>query len=473
MMTINPETFTLTKAAESLRAGEFSALELTNFFLEKINQLNPAINACLGTFSDAISRAKTIDARRQSGEILGPLAGVPLLVKDNILVKGEIASAGSKILGNYSAAYDATVVRRLREAGAIIIGRTNMDEFAMGSSTENSAFGPTKNPHDHTRVAGGSSGGSAAAVAAGLALGALGSDTGGSIRQPAAFCGVVGLKPTYGTVSRFGLIALASSLDQIGPLTKTVEDAELIFRVIAGRDEHDATTVERKTPLDPTDQKKIRLGIPTDYLKSGLDPAIAENFHAALARLNTLGYEIEEISLPSLRFALAAYYVIMPAEASSNLARFDGLRYGHYQSGKDLLADYCLTRGGGFGQETRRRIILGTYVLSAGYYDAYYARAVAVKEMIVREFALAFERVDAIITPTTPTTAFRLGERINDPLAMYLADLFTVPANLAGLPAISLPSGVDDRGLPCGLQIIAPPFREDRLFSVGQHYANL
>ena len=396
---------------------------------------------------------------------------MPIAVKDNILIKGRRVSAGSKILANYTAVYDATVITKLRAAGAIFIGRTNMDEFAMGASTENSAFGPTKNPYDSERVAGGSSGGSAAAAAADLALAALGSDTGGSVRQPAAFCGVVGLKPTYGAVSRFGLVALASSFDQIGPLARTVDDVERIFEVIKGRDENDSTSLPSK--VSRSNLEKFKLGVPRRFLDQGLNSVAADNFSAAVSSLAAAGYEIMDIDLPTVPYALAAYYVIMPAEASSNLARYDGIRYGAYFPGQDLFDDYRTTRGNGFGLEVRRRVILGTYALSAGYYDAYYAKAFAVKQAIASEFAAAFNQVDAILTPTTPAPAFKLGERLADPVQMYLEDLFTVPANLAGLPAISIPSGRAANGLPFGLQIIAPPGGEDQLFQIAKRYANL
>ncbi|HEY4524649.1 MAG TPA: Asp-tRNA(Asn)/Glu-tRNA(Gln) amidotransferase subunit GatA [Candidatus Paceibacterota bacterium] len=461
-----------------LTAGRAKAGDLVQYYLKRIAELNPSLNAYLEVFADAPAAAAAVDARLARGEPPRPLEGVPLAIKDNILIKGRIASASSKILENYVAVYDATVIERLRAAGAIFLGRTNLDEFAMGSSTENSAAGPTKNPLDPTRVAGGSSGGSAAAVAADLALAALGSDTGGSVRQPAAFCGVVGLKPTYGAVSRFGLIALASSLDQIGPLARTAADAEIIFQVIAGQDEKDATSYdsEKVRPLDPKilrSNLKMKLGVPRNFFKTGLAPAAAKDFEQALKRLSAGGYELVEIDLPAAQYALAAYYVIMPAEASSNLARYDGFRYGRSVAGRDLIDDYRQTRGEGFGRETRRRIILGTYVLSAGYYEAYYQRAVAVKQTIAWELAQAFDQVAAIVTPTTPTAAFPLGERIHDPVQMYLADLFTVPANLAGLPAISTPSGKDERGLPFGLQFIAPRGGEDYLFKLSAHYAHL
>ncbi len=430
---------------------------------------NKKLNAFLEFFPD-------VEAQEKVANKNGALFGMKLAIKDNILIKNRISSSGSRILSNYVASYDATVIRKLREAGAVFVGRTNMDEFAMGASTENSAYGASKNPHDISRVPGGSSGGSAVAVAAGLCDAALGSDTGGSIRQPASFCGVVGMKPTYGRVSRYGLTALASSLDQIGPITKTVADAEKIYNVIAGADENDATTVDAPA-FAPAElqrgEEKFKIGIPRHLISSGVAPDVLQNFEQTLEKLKQFGHEIVEIELPSVKYSLACYYIIMPAEASSNLSRFDGLRYGLKKEGKNLLEDYLQTRGTGFGAETRRRIILGTYVLSAGYYDAYYGQAVRVREVIKQDFARAFNQVDAIILPTAPTTAFKLGEKSGDPLQMYLADVFTAPANIAGLPAISIPTGKDQNNLPIGTQLIAPPWREDRLFALGKDLENL
>jgi len=386
-------------------------------------------------------------------------------------VEGKRATAGSKILEGFVAPYDSTAVKKLKEAGAIILGRTNMDEFAMGSSTENSAYGVTKNPHDLSRVPGGSSGGSAAAVAANLALGALGSDTGGSIRQPAAFCGVVGLKPTYGKVSRSGLIALASSLDQIGPFAKTVSDAEILYKVLKGQDALDSTTVSERTY--PSRNKFSRIiGIPRAFVESeGVDDGIRNNFREVIDKFKSLGYGIKDIELPHIKYSLAAYYIIMPAEASSNLARFDGVKYGQHQDGNDVIEDYFKTRGEGFGREARRRIILGTYVLSSGYYDEYYGSALKVKKLIAEELKEVFEEIDLILTPTTPTPAFRLGEKTSDPLSMYLADIFTVPANIAGLPSVSLPSGWAG-ALPLGILLTAGLGREGNLFAAGKEFLN-
>jgi len=375
--------------------------------------------------------------------------GIPIAVKDNILVKGLPCTAGSKILEHYIAPYSATVIKRLKKAGFGVLGKTNMDEFAMGSSTENSAFGPTLNPLDQERVPGGSSGGSAAAVAAGLVDFALGSDTGGSIRQPASFCGVLGLKPTYGAVSRYGLIAMASSLDQIGPLARTVSDIKMIFDIIKGRDKMDSTSID--LPLPPRIPEEINIGIPREYFKKGLNPEIERLIKEKIKILKKLGFKIKKISLPNSKYALAAYYLIMPAEVSSNMARFDGIRYGETRDQ--------------FGPEVKRRIMLGTYVLSHGYYDAYYKQAQKVRRLIKEDFDRAFRKVDLIITPTTPTTAFRLGEKTDDPLTMYLSDIYTVPINLAGVPAMSIPGGKIN-GLPVGLQIISRAYEEELIFEL-------
>ena len=399
----------------------------------------------------------------------GPLSGKTVAIKDNILFEGHKASAGSRILENFTAPYDATVVKKLKDAGAIIVGRTNMDEFAMGSSTENSAYGVTKNPHDLERVAGGSSGGSAAAVAADMVWASIGSDTGGSIRQPAAFCGVVGLKPTYGRVSRSGLIALASSLDQIGPFTKTVTDAELLYDVIKGNDPLDSTSIS-ETTYPQTKKFSKTIGVPRAFVESeGVAESVKNNFKEAVKKFESLGYEIKDIELPHIKYSLAVYYILMPAEASSNLARFDGVKYGLHKEGKDVIEDYFKTRGEGFGKEVRRRIILGTYVLSSGYYDEYYGSALEMKDLITEELKEQFREVDLILTPTTPTPAFKIGEKTADPLAMYLADIFTVPANIAGLPSISIPSGMDGQ-LPLGIELTAGLGREDNLFAAGKEF---
>ncbi|MBI5078140.1 MAG: Asp-tRNA(Asn)/Glu-tRNA(Gln) amidotransferase subunit GatA [Candidatus Yonathbacteria bacterium] len=471
-MKIDLENLTIRKAHEHLLKGDFSAVELSEVYLKNIEAHNKNINAYLEVFDDVATQAKETQKiiENKKGTIL---TGIPIAVKDNILIQRKRASSASKILEGYTATYDATVIKKLKSAGAVFLGRTNMDEFAMGGSTENSAFGPTKNPHDVSRVPGGSSGGSAAALAMDGALAALGSDTGGSIRQPAAFCGLVGLKPTYGAVSRYGLMAMASSLDQIGPFGKTVEDAEILFNAIKGHDPMDSTSVPDEIAKRNNEVSiKMTIGVPKDILDSpGIDALVLKNFNEEIAKLKGKGYSIKEISLPHAHFALSVYYIIMPAEASTNLARFDGVRYGLSKKGGTPFDDYAKTRGEGFGREVRRRILLGTYVLSSGYYDAYYNKAWSLRNLIGKDFEHAFNEVDIIATPTTPTPAFKIGEKNNDPLAMYLADVFTVPANLIGIPALSIPSGTVDRDgkkLPLGLQLMAPHFREDILFSVGK-----
>lgn len=466
MAVIDVNNLTITKAAAAMRAGEFTARELAEAYLAKIAERNGELNAYLEVFADVLEQADAIDAKRKAGEELGELAGIPMAIKDNILIKGRKTSSASKILENYVASYDAFVIERLKGAGVVFLGRTNMDEFAMGGSTENSGFGVTRNPHDPTRVPGGSSGGSAAAVGGNLALAALGSDTGGSIREPSSFCGTVGLKPTYGAVSRRGAMAMASSLDQIGPIAKSVEDAELIFNTIRGKDELDATSfnLEEKKEV----KNKFKIGVPRDLVSEGLNPETKKNFDETLEKLKSVGHELVDIELPSFKYALACYYVLMPAEASTNLARLDGLRYGVQKSGADLLGDYKESRGAGFGAEVRRRIILGTYVLSAGYADEFYYKAVAVQKMIKQEYAKTFQNVDVIVTPTAPGPAFKIGEKIGDPLAMYLEDIFTVPVNIGGVPAISVPSGKTAEGLPLGLQFTAAHGREDILFNLGK-----
>jgi aspartyl-tRNA(Asn)/glutamyl-tRNA(Gln) amidotransferase subunit A len=401
---------------------------------------------------------------------------MPLALKDNMCLAGEVATAGSKILEHYEAPYDAIIVKKLKETGAVILGKTNMDEFAMGSSTENSGFQKTKNPKDLDRVPGGSSGGSAAAVAGNLVLGALGSDTGGSIRQPAAFCGVVGFKPTYGAVSRYGLMAMASSLDQIGPFTKTVEDAELIFNTLKGKDSQDSTSTDF-SDLRPTSEeiKKIKIGVPKEYFAGGLDQQVEKEIQMALDKFKAGGFEIKEISLPHSKYALSCYYIIMPAEVSANLARLDGVRYPGIKSLRDRAASlaevYALTKGEGFGAEVKRRILLGNFVLSSGYYDAYYSKAQKVRQLMAEDFEQAFQEVDMVFAPTTPTPAFKFGEKTDDPLQMYLSDIFTIPANLAGLPAISIPTKESSAGeLPVGFQLIGPKFKDYSLLGLGRWY---
>jgi len=403
------------------------------------------------------------------------LAGIPMAVKDNMLVEDVRCTAGSKILENYIAPYDATVIKKLKVKGVVILGKTNMDEFAMGSSTENSAFFPTKNPHDLNRVPGGSSGGSAAAVAANLCAFALGSDTGGSIRQPASFCGIVGLKPTYGAVSRYGLIAFASSLDQIGPMTKTVEDCQIVFDIIKGKDELDSTSVESNLKSEILNLKSLKIGIPKEYFVKGIDPGVEKVIKEAIKKYEEIKYEeigakIEEISLPHTEYALPCYYIIAPSEASANLARYDGIKYGYStKKAKDLMEVYLKSKEEGFGAEVRRRVMLGSYVLSAGYYEAYYLRAQKVRTLIRDDFNKAFQKVDVIFTPVSPTPAFKFGEKIDDPLKMYLSDIFTAPINLAGLPAISIPGGRVGN-LPIGFQIIGKPFEEEKIFEVAKIY---
>lgn len=472
------DDFTIKKIQEGLTRKKFSALELTKAYLEKIRKEDKKIRAFLTISEDlAYSQAKKIDEMIFTGRKLPPLAGVPCAIKDNILVEGIRCTAGSKILENYIAPYDATVVKKLKEAGAIILGKTNLDEFAMGSSTENSAFFPTKNPLDLKRVPGGSSGGSAAAVAANLSVFALGSDTGGSVRQPAAFCGVVGLKPTYGAVSRYGLIAFASSLDQVGPIAKTVEDCEIVFEVIKGKDDLDSTSINPEFEVQNFNLQiqNLTLGIPKEYFIEGMDKEVEKIVKEAIRKYEKMGAKIEEISLPHTQYALACYYIIAPSEASANLARYDGIKYGFSEAknpkskAKNLLQVYLQTRAKGFGSEVQRRIMLGTYALSAGYYEAYYLRAMKVRRLIKEDFEKAWEKVDFIVTPTAPTPAFKLGEKITDPLAMYLSDIFTVPASLAGLPAISLPCGRIDN-LPVGLQIIGKPFQEKKIIALAKLY---
>jgi aspartyl-tRNA(Asn)/glutamyl-tRNA(Gln) amidotransferase subunit A len=457
---------TIAEASKKLASGEITSLELTRACIEEAKKRNTALNAYLEVFADAEEQAKHADERRKKGED-HPLLGIPLAIKDNILIEGRIASAASKILEQHVATYDATVIRKLKEAGAVFIGRTNMDEFAMGGSTENSAFGPAKNPHDESRVPGGSSGGSAAALAASLCLGSLGTDTGGSIREPASFCSLVGLKPTYGAVSRFGAIALGSSLDQIGPFGKTVEDVEILFTTMQGADPLDSTTI--KEGEYAIRQAKKVIGVPR-HLLDGVEPDVLAQFEQALEALKAHGYQLVDIEIPSASLALAVYYIIMPAEASTNLARYDSVRYGLSLKGTDLFDDYAKTRGEGFGPEPRRRIILGTYVLSAGYYDAYYGKAGIARKKLTDEVTAALQMCDVIATPTTPCPATKLGEK-SDPLSMYLMDIFTVTANLTGNPAISIPMGTvarEGKPLPVGLQLTAAHGNEALLFTVGK-----
>ena len=466
---------TITQTHEGLKKKEFSALELCQAYLDRIKEKNKDIFSYLTITSDlALSQAKKVDDAISRGEELPFLAGIPAAIKDNILVEGVKCTAGSKILENYVAPYNATVIEKLKKQGVVILGKTNLDEFTMGSSTENSAFGPTKNPHDLARVPGGSSGGSAAAVSAHLCNFALGSDTGGSIRQPASFCGAVGLKPTYGAVSRYGLIAFASSLDQIGPITKTVEDAKIVFEAIAGQDEMDSTSVDLKLPARGGSAlggeiRNLRIGVPKEYFVKGIDPEVEKIIKAAIKKYEEKGAKIIEVSLPHSEYALPIYYIIAPSEASANLARYDGIKYGYSAQGKNLIDVYLKSKGEGFGAEVRRRIMLGTYALSAGYYDAYYLSAQKVRTLIKNDFEKVFKKVDVLMTPVSPTAAFKIGEKVDDPMKMYLSDIFTVSVNLAGLPALSLPCGQAGK-LPVGLQIIGRPFEENVIFEVGKIY---
>ncbi len=462
-------TDTARAIAQAVRSGERSARSVTEAYLERVAAREPEIHAFnLVTSDAALAAADAVDAAVAAGEDPGPLAGVPIALKDNLCTRGIATTCSSKILGDWEPPYNATVVTKLANAGAVSIGKTNLDEFAMGSSTENSAFGPTKNPHDTSRVPGGSSGGSAAAVAAGFAPLALGSDTGGSIRQPAALCGVVGMKPTYGLVSRFGLIAFASSLDQIGPFSATVADSADLLGVIAGHDVNDSTSIPADVPdfaahLDDG-VDGLRVGLITELMGEGIAPDVAARVREAADALTAAGATVEEVSVPSVGYGLSAYYLIAPAEASSNLARYDGVRYGTRVEGATTAEMMINTRTAGFGAEVKRRIMLGTYALSAGYYDAYYGKAQRVRTLIANDFASAYERFDVLLSPTSPTTAFPLGDKTADPLTMYLNDICTIPSNLAGHPAISVPFGVGDDGLPIGVQLLAPGLAEVDLF---------
>jgi aspartyl-tRNA(Asn)/glutamyl-tRNA(Gln) amidotransferase subunit A len=485
-MKIDLSTLTIKKVHEAYKKGDFDCVDLTKAYIDEIKKKNGDINAYREIFEDAIKQAEDADTKIQiclkNNAEFASLLGIPCAIKDNILFKGHIAGSSSKIVENYTATYDATVVRKIKDAGAVIIGRTNMDEFAMGGSTENSAYGVTKNPYDLSRVAGGSSGGSAAAVAMDGALFTLGSDTGGSIRQPASFCGIVGLKPTYGAVSRYGVMAMGSSLDQIGPMAKTVTDAEIVFNVIKGKDINDGTTIDENTYGAQGEGREAQtgrktIGVPRHFLKGdGIDPEVLKAFDQSLKKLESKGYEIKDIELPNISYSLIVYYVIMPAEVSSNMARFDGMRFGLHKDGKDGIEDYFESRRAGFGREVIRRILLGTYVLSSGYYDAYYNRAIAVRKMITDDFNKAFQTVDMVAIPTTPSTAFKIGEKVADPVAMYLEDIFTVTANLTGMPAISIPSGMSpkdakkgrEKELPMGIHFTGRHGDESSLFKIGK-----
>ena len=459
---------------ERIRNHEVTSRAAAEAVLSRIEEIDGEINAFITvTAEEALRQADEVDHRIESGEEVGPLSGVPIAIKDLICTRGIRTTCGSGILEPFVPPYDATVVERLRSADAIFVGKTNMDEFAMGSSTENSHFSPTRNPRDLERVPGGSSGGSASAVAAEETILALGSDTGGSIRQPASFCGIVGLKPTYGRVSRFGLVAYASSLDQIGPMTKDVRDAALLLGIIAGPDRRDSTCADVPVPDDyPATLDRgvegMRIGLPREYFEGGLDEEVKEAVLCAADELENAGAERIDISLPHTEYAIAAYYIIATAEASANLARYDGVKYGFRAEGaSDLLDMYAKTRSQGFGEEVKRRIMLGTYALSAGYYDAYYLKAQRVRTLIKRDFERAFEICDLLLTPVAPTPAFRIGEKIEDPLQLYLSDIYTVSANLAGIPGLSVPCGASSDGLPIGVQILGGPFDEERVLRAG------
>jgi len=461
---------------QQLVSKERSAVEITQDYLDRIAALEPKLHSYLTVTADqALAQARQVDAKIAAGDELGMLAGIPLAIKDNMCTKGIRTTCASKVLENFVPPYESTVTQKLMEAGAIALGKTNLDEFAMGSSTENSAYQLTGNPWDVERVPGGSSGGSAAAVAADECAVALGSDTGGSIRQPASFCGVVGLKPTYGLVSRFGLVAYASSLDQIGPLSRTVEDSALLLQAIAGYDVRDSTSIKVDIPdytkSLKTDLKGRRIGVIKETFDAeGIDATVKASVEKAIQQLKDLGAEIQEISCPQFPYGLPTYYIIAPSEASSNLARYDGVKYGARNNNDSLMSMYTKTRAEGFGAEVKRRIMIGTYALSAGYYDAYYLKAQKVRTLIKQDFEKAFEQVDVLVCPTSPTTAFKAGEKVDDPLSMYLSDLMTIPVNLAGLPGMSLPCGFDDLGLPIGIQLIGNVLREDLLFEVGYAY---
>jgi aspartyl-tRNA(Asn)/glutamyl-tRNA(Gln) amidotransferase subunit A len=469
---------TLLEAAGMLRQGQASSRELTEACLQRIERLEPLLHAFITTTPElALSQADAADQtlaawRRQPDEAIPPLLGVPVAVKDVLALQGVRCTAGSRILEDFVPPYHATAVEHLLAAGGVVVGKTNTDEFAMGSSTENSAFGPSHNPWDLRRVPGGSSGGSAAAVAARMVPAALGTDTGGSVRQPASFCGVTGIKPTYGRVSRYGLFAYGSSLDSVGALARSAADAAALFHLLAGYDRRDATSLD--LPVEPArldgDVRGLRIGVPEEYFIAGIQPQVEQAVRAAIQQFEALGVEVRPVALPHTGDALPVYYIIAPAEASANLARFDGVRYGLRVDRPEIWDMVSQTRGEGFGPEVKRRIMLGTYALSAGYYDAYYGQAQKARTLIKRDFELAFQSVDAIAAPVAPTTAFPLGEHSDDPLAMYLEDVFTLPANLAGIPGLSFPVGFDERGLPVGMQLMGAPFQEETLFRLAHAY---
>jgi aspartyl-tRNA(Asn)/glutamyl-tRNA(Gln) amidotransferase subunit A len=472
---MNLFSLTLHEASEKLRKREVSSQELTEAVFQRVAQTDGILRSYITVCRDAaIAQAKEADNRLKQGLAASPLLGIPIALKDNLLTRGLRTTCASRILDNFIPPYDATAVAKVRSAGAVITGKTNLDEFAMGSSAENSAFFSTRNPWHLERVPGGSSGGSAASVAADQCIAALGTDTGGSIRQPAAFCGIVGVKPTYGRVSRYGVIAFASSMDQVGALTKDVRDTALLLEAISGHDPADSTSVMLPVPSYSKsltgDIAGLRLGIPKEYFTAGLQPAVDQAVMIAIRQLENRGAIVEEVSLPHTEYALAVYYIIAPAEASSNLARYDGMRYGLRAAGRDLTETYMLTRTQWLGPEVKRRIMLGTYALSAGYYDAYYLKAQKVRTLIHRDFDAAFEHCDAIITPTSPTTAFKISEKIQNPIQMYLSDICTISINLAGVPAISVPCGLDQEGLPIGMQVIGKHFDEATILRIAYAY---
>ncbi len=471
-MKIDLKNLTIEKAHKAITSKEYTIRDLVESYLEVIKEKNKEINAYLEVFEkDIDEQIKKAEEMFENGTAT-VLTGIPVAIKDNILFEGHISSASSKMLENYTASYDAFVIEKIKKEGMIILGRTNMDEFAMGSSTQTSAFGITRNPIDTTRVPGGSSGGPAAAVAGYMALVSLGTETCGSVRQPSSFCGLVGIKPTYGSVSRSGIIAMGSSLDQVGPMGKNVSDVEILYNAICGHDVMDSTSLsdEFRSQFVKTPIKK-RIGVPRSFLNvGGIDKDVLNNFEESCEKLKKLGYEIIDVDSKTMQYSLAVYYILMPAEVSSNLARYDGIRYGLSVKAPNLYDVYAKSKGQGFGKEVRRRLLLGSYILSHGYYDAYYNKAIKVRNMIAEELNIIFNDVDAIISPTVPFPAFKLGEKMNDPMAMYMCDIFSAPANLAGVPAISIPSGKTESGLPLGLQITAPYLREDILFTIGKDF---
>lgn len=479
-MSTNFSFQTIDDLSQKLRKKEIRSVELTQFFLDRINALDPKINSFITVTPDvALQMARVADDKLQSGKNLTPLTGIPLGLKDILLTEGTKTTCGSNILNNFIAPYTATCVEKLKASGSVFLGKLNMDEFAMGSSTETSFFGPCRNPWDLERTPGGSSGGSAASVAAGLCVGSLGTDTGGSIRQPASHCNIVGLKPTYGRVSRYGVIAFASSLDQVGPMARTVKDTAHLLSAISGHDENDSTSMPKEVPdyaalLQQGNLNGTTLGIPKQYLQvaqKGLDAEVLAAFESAVATLKKLGAKIVDVSLPNADFAIATYYILAPAEASSNLARYDGVRFGHRDMNvKSLIELYEKSRGTGYGMEVKRRIMLGTYVLSAGYYDAFYLKAQKVRQLIRQDFDQAFKQCDAIISPVTPTPPFKIGEKMSDPMQMYLSDIFTIAVNLAGLPALSVPCGFTKGQLPMGLQIMGNHFAEEKILNLGFNF---